>query len=148
LETKNRICLFNRFYTAYVKNKVELRADGFYFLKSQGDRPRFSVNHQVFLGANYLFLDGKTKPYLGTQIGLAHSKSSEYGVLNGLSSDIEYQSSINPLVSIVGGLNYVPSNKLYFWVESRQIFGKHISNSYSTFLDEFRLSLGVGFYIH
>ena len=35
----------------FIQNKIELRGDGFYFLNSFGDRPRFTMNHQLYAGA-------------------------------------------------------------------------------------------------
>ena len=129
----------------FEKNKFEARLDAFYFLGQQGDRKRFSVNNQVFLGGYYYFFNKKIRPYAGAQIGLAYAKSTEYGTLNA-QSQLNIESAINPVFSFGGGLDYCLNSNLDFNFECRQIYGKHISNSYPTYLDEFRISIGLGFY--
>jgi len=129
----------------FVKNKIELRADGFYFLNSFGDRPRFSINHQIYAGVFYKFLtDKKLQPYIGFQPGIAISQSSEYGALNFNTQEVEYEVTYNPVGSIAGGLDFFGEKWFYLFTEARYIFGKHKSNTYPVFLDEFRLSFGLG----
>ncbi len=127
------------------KDKIELRGDGFYFLNNTGFRPRFSKNHQIMAGAFYHFLDQKIQPYLGLQPGIAVSQSSEFGTLNSQTGNIEYQTTINPIVSVAGGFTLYAQKWFMLFVEARQNFGKHKSNTYPVFLDEFRLSFGFGF---
>jgi len=130
----------------YVKNKIELRGDAFYFLNSFGDRPRFSMNHQLYAGVFYKFLTDKNfQPYIGFQPGIAMSQSSEYGALNFETQEIEYQVSYNPVGSIAGGFDFFGEKWFYLFTEARYIFGKHTSNTYPVYLDEFRLSFGLGF---
>ena len=133
-------------YVGYLKNKIEVRADGFYFLGSYGDRPRFSMNHQLFAGANYHFTETAFQPYVGFQPGIALSQSSEYGTLNATTGETEYVPSVNPLGSAVAGFSYYGEKLFFVFVEGRYIFGKHKSNTYPTFLDEARLSFGLGFF--
>jgi len=129
----------------FVKNKIELRGDGFYFLNSFGDRPRFSMNHQLYAGAFYKFLTEKQfQPYVGFQPGLAMSQSSEYGALNFETQQLEHQITYNPVGSIVGGFDFFGEKLFYLFAEARYIFGKHTSNTYPVYLDEFRLSFGLG----
>jgi hypothetical protein len=129
----------------FVKNKIELRADGFYFLNSFGDRPRFSMNHQLYAGVFYKFLNEKKfQPYVGLQPGIAISQSSEYGTLNFEKQEVEYQVTYNPVGSIAGGFDFFGEKWFYLFTEARYIFGKHKSNTYPVFLDEFRLSFGLG----
>ena len=130
----------------FVKDKIELRSDVFYFLNSFGDRPRFTMNHQLFVGAFYKFFTEKNfQPYVGFQPGIAMSQSSEYGALNVDSQKIEYQISYNPVGSIAGGFDFYGEKWFYLFTEARYIFGKHKSNTYPIYLDEFRLSFGLGF---
>mgnify|MGYP000058890925 CR=1 FL=1 len=131
-----------------VKNKIEIRGDVFYFLNSFGDRPRFSMNHQLYAGVFYKFLsDKKFQPYAGFQPGIAMSQSSEYGALNSETQKIEYQITYNPVGSLSGGFEYFGEKWFYLFTEARYIFGKHKSNTYPVFLDEFRVSFGLGFTI-
>jgi outer membrane protein W len=130
----------------FEKDRFELRLDGFYMLGYQGDRERFSVNNQALFGGFYYFLPNNIKPYLGCQVGLAYSRSTEYGIINELNK-LEFESALNPIVSLATGLDYKLNNRFDLNIECRQIFGKHIANSYPTYLDEFRVSIGIGFYL-
>ncbi len=130
----------------FEKNSFELRLDGFYLLGQQGERERFSINNQVFIGGYYYLLKNKVKPYFGGQIGLANSQSTEYGIINE-SDELVFEPTLNPIVSIGLGIDYKINNRLDLNVECRQIFGKHLANSYSTYLDEFRVSVGIGYYL-
>jgi hypothetical protein len=127
------------------KDKIELRGDGYYFLGNTGFRPRFSKNHQIMAGAFYHFLDKKFQPYMGFQPGIAISQSSEFGTLNSSTGDIEYQTTINPIFSMAGGFTLYAQKWFLMFVEVRQIYGKHKSNTYPVYLDEFRFSFGFGF---
>ncbi|MFD1553147.1 hypothetical protein DNU06_12515 [Putridiphycobacter roseus] len=130
----------------FLKNKIEGSLDLFYFLNAQGERERFNFNHQLFLGANYYFMVNKIKPYVGVQVGLASSESSEYGVFN-TNNELVYESSINPLTSFNFGVKYAVSERFNITFSGRQIFGKHLANSYSTYLDELRFSFGINYSI-
>lgn len=143
-EKTNTIQLQGAF--GFVKNKFELRGDVFYFLNSFGDRPRFSMNHQFYAGVFYKFLNEKSfQPYVGIQPGVAMSQSSEYGEYNLEKQEVEYQVTYNPVGSITGGFDFFGKKGFYLFTEARYIFGKHKSNTYPVFLDEFRLSFGLGF---
>ncbi|MFK8043937.1 MAG: hypothetical protein AB8B72_00475 [Crocinitomicaceae bacterium] len=130
----------------FEKDNFEVRADGFYFLGQQGDRERFSINHQLFVGGYYYFLQNKMRPYVGTQIGLAYAQSTEYGLLNG-ENNLSFEAAYSPVFSFGAGLDYKLNDWIDLSFECRQLYGRHIANSYPTFLDEFRISIGVGFYL-
>lgn len=129
----------------FLKNKIELRGDGFYFINSFGERPRFSKNHQLYAGAFYKFSEKSFQPYLGFQAGIAYSQSSEFGALNFDTQELEYQSTFNPVGSVAGGFDFFGEKWFYLFTEARYIFGQHKSNTFPVFLDEFRLSFGLGF---
>ncbi len=129
----------------FKQNSFEVRLETFYFLNTQGDRPRFNYNHQAFLGANYKFLKGDFNPFIGGQVGLAYAESSEYGIIDQNTGNINFEPAINPLASISAGFEYAATDRLFFSLEGKQIFGRHVANSYPTYLDEFRVSIGVGF---
>jgi outer membrane protein W len=129
----------------FIKDKIELRGDASYFLNSFGDRPRFSMNHQIFAGAFYRFSEKKFQPYIGFQPGIAMSQSSEFGSLNATTQELEYKVSYNPLGSLAAGIDFFGKKWFYLFTEARYIFGKHKSNTYPVYLDEFRLSFGLGF---
>lgn len=129
----------------YIKDKIELRGDVFYFLNSFGDRPRFSMNHQLYAGAFYRFSEKQFQPYVGFQPGIAMAQSSEFGALNFETQELEYKISYNPVGSIAAGFDFFGEKWFYLFTEARYIFGKHKSDSYPVYLDEFRLSFGLGF---
>jgi len=144
--TENTQTMQVQTFVGFERKNFELRLDGFYMLGQQGDRERFSINNQVFFGGYYYFLSNKVRPYFGGQIGLAYSKSTEYGTINE-TNELVFESTFNPIVSVGGGLDHKVSSRLDLNFECRQIFGKHSANSYPTFLDELRVSIGVGYYL-
>lgn len=125
-------------------SKIELRGDLFYFMTAKGDRPRFQMNHQLFAGAAYRFSVKLLQPYVGLQPGIAYSQSSEYGALNETTGEIEYEQTINPIGSVFAGIEIFNERLFYGLIETRYVAGKHMSNSYPIFLDEFRISFGLG----
>ena len=132
---------------AFEKESFGIKLDGYYFLNAQGDRPRFNYNHQIYLGGYYKFFDTKIYPVVGAKVGLAFAESNEYGILNQTSGEIEFQPAISPLSAISLGVQYDAEDWIYLFLEGQQIFGKHISNSYATYLDELRFSIGIGFHL-
>lgn len=124
--------------------RVAMRGDAFYFLNSVGDRPRFSMNNQLFVGAFYRFSDKALQPFVGFQPGIAYSQSSEFGSLNETTGELTYQKTINPVGSIAGGLDFFAEKLFFMFVETRYIFGKHKSDTYPVFLDELRFSFCLG----
>lgn len=126
--------------------RIELRGDGFYFLDSFGDRTRFTINHQLYAGAFYRFSDQRFQPYVGFQPGIAYSQSSEFGALNDETNEVEFKKTINPVGSVAGGIDFFSEKLFFLFVETRYIYGKHKADSYPVFLDEFRISFGLGFH--
>ncbi|TNE53317.1 MAG: hypothetical protein EP338_12340 [Bacteroidetes bacterium] len=134
-------------YLGFMRDKIRVRGDGFYYLSAFGDRPRFSMNHQLYAGALYHFSTSKFQPYLGFQPGIAIAQSSEYAtLLNESNGETEYKIAANPVGSGIAGFAYYGEKLFYLFFEGRYIFGKHKSNTYPVFLDEFRLSFGLGFF--
>jgi len=127
-------------------SRIEIRSDAFYFLNSVGDRPRFTMNHQLYLGAFYRFSDNQLQPYLGFQPGIAYAQSSEYGTLDATTGTLNYKKTVNPVGSFTGGLDFFADRLFFMFVETRYIFGKHTSDTYPIFLDEWRFSFGLGFH--
>ncbi len=125
---------------------IEFRLDGTYFLGNSGERPRFSINHQLYLGAFYQFLTSRSiQPYLGLQGGIAYSQSSEYGTLDTTTGELTYQKTVNPVGSGVLGVDLFAQQGLYGFLETRYILGRHTSDTYPIYLDELRFTLGIGF---
>jgi len=127
--------------------KVELRGDGFYFLNSMGDRPRFSMNHQLYAGAFYRFSNKKLQPYTGFQPGIAYAQSSEYGTIDSNTGELNYKKSVNPVGAVIGGVDFFGEKFFYLFAETRYVFGKHKSDTYPVFLDEWRFSFGLGIHL-
>ena len=111
--------------TGFQKNNFELRLEGSYLLNQQGERIRFSRNNQIFFGGYYRFSLKSLTPHFGGGIGLAHSESTEYGVINDV-NELEFESSYNPLASLSAGLEIELNQLMSFNLECQQIFGKHI----------------------
>ena len=129
------------------QGRIELRGDGFYYLNAFGDRPRFTINHQLYAGAFYRFSDAQLQPYVGFQPGVAYAQSSEYGRLDEVTNTVTYKKSINPVGSVATGLDFFGEKLFFMFVETRYIFGKHKSDTYPVFLDEWRFSFGLGLHI-
>jgi hypothetical protein len=133
-------------YLGFLKDKIEWRGEAFYFLNSFGDRPRFSMNHQIYTGAFYHFTESSFQPYVGFQPGIAISQSSEYGALNSDTQTLEYKVAANPVGSVAGGFDFFGEKLFFLFIETRYIFGKHKADTYPVFLDEWRFSFGLGLY--
>ncbi|OIQ36615.1 MAG: hypothetical protein BM555_02320 [Crocinitomix sp. MedPE-SWsnd] len=132
-------------YLGFLKDRIHVRGDGYYFLGNKGDRPRFNMNHQLYFGAFYHFSDKAFQPYVGFQPGIALTQSSEYGSWNEATQELEYKKAINPVGSPAAGFTYYGEKLFFLFAETRYIFGKHKTNSYPVFLDEWRFSFGLGF---
>ena len=145
LITENTRTIQLQGYLGFLKNKVEVRGDLFYFIDSFGDRPRFDMNHQLYFGAFYHFTETNFQPYLGFQPGIALTRSSEYSTLDINSGEQEFKKTVNPVGSVAGGLEYYGEKWFFMFFETRYIFGKHKTNSYPVYLDELRFSFGLGF---
>ncbi|UKN00786.1 hypothetical protein K6119_13715 [Paracrocinitomix mangrovi] len=133
-------------YLGFLKNKIHLRGDAFYFLNSYGQRPRFDMNHQIYAGAFYHFTDTQFQPYVGFQPGIAIARSSEYQTLNETTGELEAKIATSPVGSAVGGFSYYGEKLFFLFFETRYIFGQHKSNTYPVYLDELRFSFGLGFF--
>ena len=144
LQTENTQSISLNGYLGFLKDRIHIRGDGFYFLNQFGDRPRFTMNHQLYFGAMYHFSEKQFQPYIGFQPGAALTQSSEYGTLNSETGEVEYKRSINPVGSPVAGFTYYGENFFFLFFETRYIFGKHKTNSYPVYLDELRFAFGLG----
>ena len=105
------------------------------------------MNHQLFTGAFYHFSEKKFQPYVGFEPGIAWTQSSEYGTYNQTSGQVEYKKALNPVGSLTAGFDLFGEKIFFLFAETRYIFGKHKTNTYPVFLDEWRFSFGLGFYI-
>ena len=144
LLTENTQTIQLQGYLGFLHEKIEWRGEAFYFLNSFGDRPRFTMNHQLFSGAFYHFSENAFQPYVGFQPGIALAQSSEYGSLNSETLELEYKKAINPVGSVAAGFDLFGEKLFFLFVETRYIFGKHKADTYPVYLDEWRFSFGLG----
>jgi len=147
LQTEKTYSFSLQGYAGFLKKKVEMRGDIFFFLGQEGDRPRFSMNHQLLTGAFYHFSEKSFQPYVGLQPGVAMSQSSEYGTLDEATNTIKYKITMNPIASGVLGFKYYAPRMFYLFVETRYVMGKHKSNTYPVHLDEWRAAFGLGLFL-
>jgi hypothetical protein len=132
-------------YLGFLQQRIHVRGDMFYYLGASGDRPRFDLNHQIFTGAFYHFSEKQFQPYVGFQPGIAITRSSEYETLNSGTGELERKITTNPIGGAAAGFTYFGEKFFFLFFETRYIFGKHKTNSYPVYLDELRLSFGLGF---
>jgi hypothetical protein len=135
----------------YISDNVSLRGDGNYFISTMGDVTPFEYNHSVFSGFSFHF---KTKshfdPYLGFAPGIAMTKMS---YANGFICDpgpctgdmYETRSGVNPLVSSLAGFNFYFQKAFHLFLETRYIYGRHLSDESPQSLSELRFTFGLGF---
>lgn len=146
-QTENTQSINLQGYAGFLKDRIEVRGDLTYMVDQIGDRPRFSMNHQLYFGAFYHFSDKNLQPYLGFQPGAALSQSSEYGTYNSSTGEVEYKITVNPIATGAAGIAYYSEKFFYMYAESRYIFGKHKSNTYPVHLDELRFAFGLGLFL-
>jgi hypothetical protein len=147
LQTEKTYSFSLQGYAGFLKNKIEMRGDIFFFLGQEGDRPRFSMNHQMLTGAFWHFSEKSFQPYVGFQPGVAMTQSSEYGTLNEATNTIEYKITMNPIASGVLGFKLYAPRMFYMFAETRYVMGKHKSNTYPVHLDEWRTAFGLGIFL-
>ena len=102
-------------FLGFMKNKIELRGEAFYYLDSFGDRPRFSMNHQLYTGVFYHFSENSLQPYVGFEPGIALTQSSEYGTFNQSSGLVEYKKALNPVGAITAGFDLYGENIFFLF---------------------------------
>lgn len=130
---------------------TSFRGDAYYFVNSVGKRPRFDMNHQIFLGADFHWTNNSAfTPHAGIQPGLALSRSSEYKSLeiNNGNESLQKKISVAPVISTVFGCTYHAPKYFYMFVEGRYLFGIHMADTYPTHLDEIRFQFGLGWFVN
>lgn len=128
-----------------IKN-VGIRGDGYFSITDGSDAKKFTSNHQVFAGINkYFDLGGNFQPYIGFQPGLAYFVPED-SVLRG-NELVAAESSFNPLMSLNAGAVLWVSDYFNFFGELKYVKGSALGNSQVRYLDEIRISLGLGFHL-
>ena len=138
----------------YFDESFSVRGDGFLFLFSRSTISDSSIifNYQEPLlqksslhagffwhPANHPTLD----PFIGIQPGISFSQKNELILTEG--GYTAEPLSVNPVYSIVGGLNYYSGKHFHLFLEARYLRGVHLSSASPKYLDEFLLSFGLGF---
>lgn len=139
----------------YVDDRVSVRGDGFLSLFSSSKTADTAIginlsepllmNHSLFVGGSYHFgKQPELDPYLGIQPGVSFSKYNEF-ILGPNGDLIQGDMSVSPVLSALAGFNYYSGKYFHLFVEGRYIRGIHMAGGNVKYLDEFRLSFGIGF---
>ena len=128
----------------YFAKNLSVRADIYTQLATLNDTTKFSTNNSMLPGLVYHFpTKSQFDPYFGIQPGVAVAQYKlPYQDLNG--EDLFSDKALSPIVSGVIGINYYGPKIAHVFLNARLIRGKHISNYGSFFLDEVRISFGLG----
>ena len=131
----------------YISDNVSFRGDGNYFISTLGDQAPFNFNHSVFSGADFHF---KTKnhfdPYIGIAPGVSIAEVNPYWnnpLMNVVA--LPTKSYVAPLASMVVGFNLYFQKAFHLFMETRYIYGRHLSNYAPQSLSELRFTFGLGF---
>ncbi len=130
----------------YIDDRISLRGDGFYFLKSGSGYP-WLQNHSVFSGASFHKMTrNHFDPYIGLQPGINISQLAFGGAcaLYPCLVPEEGITKVNPVVSPLVGFNYYFEKVFHLFGEARYIYGRHIADAPTYSLSEFRFSFGLG----
>lgn len=154
LEAKmNTISLHGNF-DIYIDEDISLRSDGYYYMNTLDDEKPLVFNHSVFSGASYHFkTSSHIDPYIAFQPGIAIARSygpyviTKTNQANPTDDDrAQYKTTADPLLSGVVGFNYYASKLFHLFIESRYVFGTHLSDAPGpTSLSEIKFSFGLGF---
>lgn len=128
----------------FASDDVEIRGDIFYLVGTLEDSAAFTVNNQLFFGPLWHF-NTKTNidPYIGLQPGVAYARSTRT-VLSG-SEIVQAPAGTDPVFSLVGGVSYYGAKIFHMYAEMRYIRGTHMGGATPVYLDELRISVGLGF---
>lgn len=130
----------------YVDDRISLRGEGYYFLKS-GSKYPWLQNHSVFSGASFHKMTRTHfDPYIGLQPGINISQLAFGGpcALNPCLVQDEGFTKLNPVISPLAGFNYYFEKVFHLFGEARYIWGRHIADAPTYSLSEFRFSFGLG----
>ncbi len=143
----------------YIDNKISVRGDANFLLGSSELSKNyigFKDNHSIGLGLVYHL---KTKnhfdPYFIFQPSIAYSSSyldvnKAPHVMNAdgtyPTNNIYYSPVLSPLATCGLGFNYYFQRFAHLFMETRYIYGQHLSNAPSPLsLEEIRITFGLGF---
>lgn len=139
----------------FFDDRVSVRGDGSYLLFSNSRTEETAhgvdlqhpllMNHSIFAGCSYHFNKHENLDlFAGIQPGLSVSKYNET-LMGSDGNPVQGNASFNPVYSLLGGATWYAGKYFHFFGEFRYINGIHMANGYTKYLDEFRLSFGLGF---
>lgn len=134
----------------YMDNKVSIRGDANYLLGSNGlsnDSIGLKDNVSVMLGAVFhMKTKGYFDPYFILQPGIAYTSSFRQNSSGDPLNKKNYPGVITPLASAGLGFNYYFQRFAHLFLETRYIYGQHVSNAPSPLsIQEMRITFGLGF---
>jgi hypothetical protein len=143
------------FLEYYLGEKISVRGDAFYLLFSQSKtadsatginlKNPLLLNSNLMAGLFYHPLNhSHIDVYLGFQPGIAYSQYNQQ-ILGIDGNAVLTDKSFNPIYGFTGGINYYSGKHFHAYIETRFVRGVHLSNGSSKFLDELRISFGLGF---
>lgn len=145
----------------YVSKKFSVRGEGFYFFNHLNNEPLVEEelevyspaintaspllqNHSLLFGGLFHFPTNNTiDPYVGFLPGIAFTERDEFVYVD--SELVRSNSTINPVFSGVFGMNYYAGKYFHLFLEGQFFRGVHTSNGLPKYLDELKLSFGLGF---
>jgi hypothetical protein len=134
----------------YLDNKVSIRGDANYMLGSSGisnDSIGLKDNVSVMLGAAFhIHTNGHFDPYFILQPGIAYASSYRQNYSGEFTGKNFYPGVMSPIGSAGLGFNYYFQRFAHFFMETRYMYGQHVSNAPSPLsLQELRITFGLGF---
>lgn len=139
----------------YMDNKISIRGSASYMFGSNGltaDSMGLKDFHSIYLGGAYHFTtNGHFDPYVIVQPGLAYTSSFKaepiYFLANSDSSPkTSYEGVLSPIATAGIGFNYYFQRFAHLFVETRYVYGRHLSQAPSPIsLEELRITFGLGF---
>lgn len=143
----------------YPEERVSLRGDGFWFTGTQQKPPLLEENSSLLFGGLYHFQKNRLDFFIGLQAGVNFTKPTDkdfnntiqYGntVVN-VSGTNMYNLKVTPSVTPFTGLNFFPGKYVNFFLELRYANGRYFGyeNGSTLYLNELRVSAGLGFQLH
>ena len=128
----------------FTSDDVEVRGDIFYLVGTLQDSAAFSVNNQLFFGPMWhIETTTNIDPYIGFQPGIAYARSTRIVLSENKVTTTPV--STDPTFSLVGGVSYYGEKFFHMFAEARYVRGTHLGGGTPVYLDELRISVGLGF---
>lgn len=138
----------------FSESKVSLRGDIFWFVGAQEKPQLLNGNSMLSFGAAYHLRKNRFDAAFGIQPGVMLTQpnpSSWDAYLNPVMAKylVNYNSVLVPVISPYMGLTFYPGKYVNFFAEVRYNSGKYFgySNGNTLFLNEIKISAGLGFQI-